>query len=168
MTKRSSGETRCTETHYTRTLYIQDLLRIKDETHEEHPDVRQRGSERLRTCVRTCVLPPLLLPSVLCIHFFLIDLLTPPCLMQSLKIGANTREYQGESYTLTFLKIPPALAGNTVGKSARIRRAPGSRESSNVFAPVARSSPRSLASLPSPYLDDTHTKLFGKWCFLIP
>jgi hypothetical protein len=50
-------------------------------------------------------------------------------------------------------------------KVARIRRVPGSKESSNGLAPAARSSPRSLASVPPHFLDNTKAKLFGK-CFL--
>jgi hypothetical protein len=79
------------------------------------------------------------------------------------QIGTNTREYQGESSALTFPKIPTGLAGNAVGKTAGFRRVSGSRESFHVLAPAARSSPRILASVPSPYLDNTHVKLFGKW-----
>ena len=85
------------------------------------------------------------------------------------QISANTREYQGESSALTFPKIPPALVHNAAGKAARFRRVPGSTASPTVLAPAARSSPRSLASIPPPYLDDTHAKLFGYWlCQILP
>ena len=85
------------------------------------------------------------------------------------RIGANTRECQGQSSALIFPKIPPAFAGNTVGNAARFRRVPGSSESPNVLAPAARSSPRSLASVPSPYLDNTHAKLLDNWfCKITP
>ena len=40
---------------------------------------------------------------------------------------------------------------------------PDSKESPNGLAPVARSSPRSLASVPPHFLDNTQAKLFGKW-----
>ena len=69
----------------------------------------------------------------------------------------------------SFPKIPPTVAGNTVGKTTRFQRVSGSTESPNVLDPVARSSLRSLVSVPSPYLDNTHVKLFDKWfCQIIP
>jgi hypothetical protein len=38
-----------------------------------------------------------------------------------------------------------------------------SKESSNGLAPTARSSPRNLVSVPPHFLDNTQSKLFGKW-----
>ena len=40
---------------------------------------------------------------------------------------------------------------------------PGSKESHYGLATAARSSPRSLASVPPHFLDSTQAKLFGKW-----
>ena len=40
---------------------------------------------------------------------------------------------------------------------------PDSKESPHGLAPVARSRPRSLASVPPHFLDNTQAKLFGKW-----
>ena len=77
--------------------------------------------------------------------------------------------YQGESSDLTFPRISTTFAGNTVGKAERFRRVSDSTESPNVLATVVRSSPRSLASVPTPYPVNTHTKSFGKrFCQIIP
>ena len=72
-------------------------------------------------------------------------------------------EYTGEPTDLSVQHIPPATVDNDIGKVARIRRVPGSKEAPNGLAPPARSSPRSLAPVPPHFLDNTLAKLFGKW-----
>jgi hypothetical protein len=73
------------------------------------------------------------------------------------------REYKGEPPDLTVQKIPSSLAGNEIGneigKVARIRRVPGSKESPNDLAPVARFSPRIPASVPPHFLDNRNKVL---------
>ena len=89
-------------------------------------------------------------------------------------INVQTREYAGEpsfevcvntglSSTVCVSKIPPDLTGNTDGTTARTRRVSVSTELLNDNALEAGSSPRSFPSIPSPYLDDSHVKLFGIW-----
>lgn len=65
----------------------------------------------------------------------------------------NTGEvcvYADQLPTVCVPKIPPAPAGKTDGKTARLRRVPGSTEPFNDLAPVAGSIPRSFDSIPSP------------------
>ena len=82
-------------------------------------------------------------------------------------IVVNMSEYTGEPSDLSVQQIPPASVGHDIGKVAQIRRVPGSKEPPNGLVPEARSSPRSLASVPPYFLDITQTKSFGK-LFLQP
>ncbi len=71
-------------------------------------------------------------------------------------------EYTVEPSDLSFQQIPPDPVGNDIGKVARIRRVPGSKESPNGLAPAASSNPRILASVSPHFLDITQAKSFGK------
>ena len=64
-------------------------------------------------------------------------------------------------------KFLPVLVGNEIGKAARFRRVPDSKESPTGLTPASRSRPRSPVSVPPPSLDNTHDKLFGKRFFQI-
>jgi hypothetical protein len=77
-------------------------------------------------------------------------------------ISVNMSEYTGEPSDLSVQQIPPAPVGNDMGKVARIRRVTGSMKSPNGLVSSARSSPRSLASVPPHFLDNTQAKSFGK------
>ena len=80
--------------------------------------------------------------------------------------GINTGEecaYEDQLPTVWVPKIPPAPAGNADGKTARLRRVSVSTESLNDLPPVTGPNPRSVDSIPSPYLDDSHVKLLGNW-----
>jgi hypothetical protein len=60
-------------------------------------------------------------------------------------------------------QAPDIPAGIANGKATRFRRAPDCTESLNDLAPAAGSSPCRLTSVPPTYVDDTLTKLVGKW-----
>jgi hypothetical protein len=81
-------------------------------------------------------------------------------------INVKMSEYQGQSSDLTVQQIPPVLVGNDIGNEiVRIRRVSDPTESPNGLVPPVRSSPRSLASVPPHFLENTQANLFGK-CFL--
>ncbi len=77
-------------------------------------------------------------------------------------ISVNMSEYTGEPSDLSVQQIPPSSVGNDIGKVARIRRVPDSKEPPNGLAPATRSRPRSLVSVPPYFLDITQAKSFGK------
>ena len=86
-------------------------------------------------------------------------------------ISPKMREYKGEPSDLTVQKIPPSLVDNAIGKVARFRRVSDSKESSNGLVPVARSNPRSHASVSPHSLNNTHVKFLSRlfpWTCITP
>ena len=87
-----------------------------------------------------------------------------PCNSETHKVitSGDTGACAGQMASVCNLNISPATAGSAAGQAAPLRRVPGFTEPLNDLAPVARSSPRRAASVPSPLMAGNHVSFFGK------
>jgi len=86
-----------------------------------------------------------------------------PCNSATHKVitSGETGACSGQMASVCNLNFSLATTGNAAGQAAPLRRVPGFTEPLNDLAPVARSRPRRVDSVPSPFMAGNHVSLFG-------